>query len=106
MPYYRRIRYLDDLVDKPGPARRARGRDRVPVAAPAESVGAGRDRKTGNTSTSIREDKDFSFSVGLVNRFTRHWTGRIDVQRRERDSSAVGRSYDENAVIVTLSYLR
>lgn len=104
VPYYRRIRYLDDLVES---------QDRRGMLAELEyrlrprltlSVLAARENR--EYVDLDREDDDFSVSVGLVNRFTRHWTGRIDVQRRERDSTAVGRSYDANAVIVTFSYRR
>ncbi|MGH8078070.1 MAG: outer membrane beta-barrel protein [Lysobacter sp.] len=104
VPYYRRVRYIDDLPesqDRRGVLAeielRLRPRLNLSVLAAAEN------REYVDLD---REDDDLSVSVGLVNRFTRHWTGRIDVQRRERDSSAFGRSYDANAVIVTLSYRR
>lgn len=103
-PYYRRIRYIDNAVedqDRRG-ARlsldyRLKPRLTLSLFASAENrdyVGI------------VRKDKDRLASIGLANRFTRHWTGRIDLQRRERDSSAFGRSYDENAVMVSFSYRR
>jgi len=103
-PYYRRIRYIEDVIesqDRRG-ARlaldyRLRPRLTLSLLASAENreyVGI------------ARQDKDRLASIGLANRFTRHWTGRIDLQRRERDSSADGRSYDENAVMVSFSYQR
>ncbi len=56
--------------------------------------------------TSGREDDDLVAGIGLVNQFTRHWSGRIDLRRRERDSTAVGRSYEENTVSLTFIYRR
>ncbi len=53
-----------------------------------------------------RTDRDRTLSIGLVNQFTRHWSARIDLQRRTRDSSAAGLDYDENAAIVAVSYRR
>ena len=104
VPYYRRIHYLDDFdqsQDRQGALGefeyRLRPRLNLSVLAALES----RDYVDIN-----RDDDDFAISVGLVNRFTRHWTGSIDVQHRERDSTAVGRSYDANAVILTFSYMR
>lgn len=104
VPYYRRIRYLDDLFenqDRRGGLVDIEVRLRPRLALTVLAL-----RENRNYIDLLREDKDFAVSVGLVNRFTRHWTGSIDVQRRERDSSAVGRSYDANAVAVSFSYRR
>lgn len=103
-PYYRRIRYIENLVESQD--RRGgsisidyRLRPRLTLVAFA----AAEHREYVDIA---RTDKDLSASIGLTNRFTRHWNGRIDVQRRERDSTESGRSYDENAVMVSLSYQR
>ena len=53
-----------------------------------------------------RLDRDTNFSIGLVKRFTRHWSTRLDLRRRSRDSSVQGFSYDDNAVSVSLVYRR
>ncbi|MEP6634985.1 MAG: outer membrane beta-barrel protein, partial [Luteimonas sp.] len=53
-----------------------------------------------------RTDRDSLASLGLVNQFSRHWIGRIDLQHRKRDSSAPGQDYDENAAVVSFSYRR
>ncbi len=53
-----------------------------------------------------RLDKDTNYSVGLVKRFTRHWSARADLRRRSRDSSVQGFSYDDNAVSLSLVYRR
>lgn len=104
MPYYRRIRYLDALIedqDRRGGLIELEYRLRPRLSLSA--LVAKEDRKYVDI---VRQDQDFAVSVGLVNRFTRHWTGRVDLQRRERDSTAVGRSYEANAALVTVSYRR
>lgn len=53
-----------------------------------------------------REDEDWIAGVGVSHRFTRKWTGRVDLEHRTRESTEFGRSYDENAVMVSLSYRR
>ncbi|GHA74655.1 outer membrane beta-barrel protein [Cognatilysobacter bugurensis] len=53
-----------------------------------------------------REDEDWTAGIGVSHRFTRKWTGRVDLEHRTRESTELGRSYDENAVMVSLSYRR
>lgn len=53
-----------------------------------------------------REDRDSTYAVGLIKRFTRHWSARLDLRRTTRNSSAPGSSYDDNAAIVSVSYQR
>ena len=103
-PYYRRVRYLDDVFedqDRRGVLLnleyRLRPRLDLSVLAVRE------DRKYIDLA---RTDEDTGFSIGLSNRFSRHLTGRIDFQRLERDSDAIGRSYDANAVVVTFTWRR
>lgn len=104
-PYYRRIRYLQDVggdsQDRTGLSVNLDYRVRPLITFSAFLVVEERDFVDLG-----RTDDNLLFSVGLANRFTRHWTGRIDVQRRERDSDVMGRSYDENAVMINFSYQR
>ncbi len=51
-------------------------------------------------------DRNRAYRVGLVNQFTRHWSGRIDLGHRERDSNAIGRSYDVNTIALSVLYRR
>lgn len=53
-----------------------------------------------------REDEDSIAALALTQHFTRHWSGRVDLQVRERSSTEIGQSYDENAVIASVSYRR
>ncbi len=53
-----------------------------------------------------RTDHDFTADASLTNQFTRHWIGRVDLERRRRNSSVALQSYTENAVIFTLTYRR
>lgn len=103
-PYYRRIRYLEQLVED---------QDRRGVVASLEhrlrprlTLSAYAAREEREFVDINREDDDTVLSVGLANRFTRHWTGRVELQRRDRDSTAPGRSYEENAVMISFSYQR
>lgn len=103
-PYLRRIRYYEDIApsqDRRGVAASLEHRLRPRLTLSAYGVMESRE------FTGIaREDDDFVIGVGLENRFTRHWTGRMDVLRQERDSTDVGRSYTENAVMISFSYRR
>jgi len=103
-PYYRSLDYLEDIPEN----QRRDGlvlsmehklRPRLTLAA----YGARENREYLDLD---RKDKNLFLSVSLANRFTRHWTGQVDLQRRERDSTAADESYDENAVVVSFSYRR
>lgn len=103
-PYARRVRYIDDFVPSEnrrgvfvGVEHRLRPRLDLSVQAGAEN------REYTNLA---REDDNFVVGVGLTNRFTRNWTGRVELQHVERDSSALGRDYKANAVLVSFTYRR
>ncbi|GAB3330836.1 outer membrane beta-barrel protein [Marilutibacter aestuarii] len=64
------------------------------------------DHQRRDFTVTSRLDKDTNFGVGLAKRFTRHWSARLDLRRRSRDSSVQGFSYDDNAVTVSLVYRR
>ncbi|MFT3761960.1 MAG: hypothetical protein QM761_04950 [Pseudoxanthomonas sp.] len=53
-----------------------------------------------------RKDTDRSAGLALGRDFSRHWIGRVEIQRRERNSSEPGQSYSENAVIISFHYRR
>ena len=103
-PYYRRIRYLEEVVE----SQERRGlslslEHRLRPRLTLYGYAAREDREFLDVG---REDEDSILSVGLENRFTRHWSGRVDLQRRERDSSEASRGYSENAIMVSFSYRR
>lgn len=103
-PYYRRIRYLEEVVE----SQERRGltlslEHRLRPRLTLSGYAAREDREFLGVG---REDEDSILSVGLENRFTRHWSGRVDLQRRERDSNEASRSYAENAIMVSFSYRR
>ena len=101
-PYYRRIRYVEELA--PSQDRRGASVNIDYRLRPRLTLAFQLAREHRDYIGIAREDKDLVASIGLANRFNRHWTGRADFQRRERDSTEPGRSYDENAVMVSLSY--
>lgn len=103
-PYYRRIRYLEEVVE----SQERRGltlslEHRLRPRLTLSGYAAREDREFFGVA---REDEDSILGVGLENRFTRHWSGRVDLQRRERDSTEASRSYSENAIMVSFSYRR
>lgn len=53
-----------------------------------------------------RRDRGYIAALSWAHRMTRHWSWRADLQHRQRDSSVAGASYDENAVVFSVSYLR
>ena len=53
-----------------------------------------------------RDDADLFLSVGVTNEITRHWLWRLELLRRQRDSSEPGRDYEENAAAFSLIYRR
>lgn len=103
-PYYRRMRYIEELVvDQDRRGARINIDYRL---KPRLTLTAYAGRENREYLGISRKDKDLVASIGLANRFTRHWTGRVDLLRRERDSNEFGRSFDENAVTVSFSYQR
>ncbi len=53
-----------------------------------------------------RTDRSYIAALSFANRLSRNWSWRADLQRRQRDSSATGASYDENALVLSIAYLR
>ncbi|MCF7220934.1 outer membrane beta-barrel protein [Marilutibacter chinensis] len=104
IPYARRVRYLDATLEdenRRGVIVSASYRLRPRLTATFYAL-----RENREFVDIDREDDDFTYSIGLANRFTRHWTGRIDFLHQERDSNVDRRSFDSNAVLVSLSYRR
>lgn len=53
-----------------------------------------------------REDDESTLGVALTHEFTRNWSTRLDLLRRQRDSSEAGQDYDENAAAISITYRR
>lgn len=53
-----------------------------------------------------REDEDTRFRIGLSYQFSRHLSGSVSWQRRDRDSSVQGDDYQEDLAMIGLSYRR
>ena len=103
-PSVERVRYEDGFSeDQRTRSARFNLRYRLTSRLIASFMASKRDREL---ETSGREDDDLVAGIGLVNQFTRHWSGRIDLRRRERDSSVAGRSYEENTISLTFIYHR
>ncbi|HEY5971946.1 MAG TPA: outer membrane beta-barrel protein [Pseudoxanthomonas sp.] len=103
-PSFERIRYVDGFSeDQRTRSARFNLRYRLTTRLIASFMATKRVREF---EVSDREDDDLVAGIGLINQFTRHWTGRIDFKRRERDSNVVGRSYRENSIALTFTYRR
>ena len=53
-----------------------------------------------------REDDDTLARIGLTYEFSRHLSGSVGEQRRDRDSNIPGQDYRENVATVSISYRR
>ena len=103
-PSWQRLHYLDGLTqDQRTRSARFSLRYRLTTRLIASFMAS---KKVREFSDSGREDDDLVAGIGLVNEFTRHWAGRIDLKRRERDSNVVGRSYNENSIALTFIFRR
>lgn len=105
-PYYQRIAYLDAQAlaqdqDSRGGLLALSWRLRE---ATTLDLQVAHDRR--DYDALDRRDRDSTARVGLAHAFTRHWTGRVDLLRRERGSSVPGQDFDENAISVSLLYRR
>lgn len=54
----------------------------------------------------LRDDADLFLNIAIANQMTRHWAWRLELIRRQRDSTESGRDYDENAAAIALIYRR
>lgn len=100
------VRYESDLTQIPDWNTRGGFIDLGYRVRPRLTLSASAYQETRTFEDFSRRDRDRTLSIGLVNQFTRHWSARIDLQRRTRDSTAAGQDYDENAAIVSVSYRR
>lgn len=103
-PQYQRIRYDDPLT----PDQQSRG-GYVELGfklQPRTTLSFLAAQDTREFDDLSRRDRDQTLNLGLRQEFTRHWSGRLDLQHRRRDSSVALQSYNENAVIVAFSYQR
>jgi len=103
-PFYQRINYLSSLAqDEESHGGFAQLSYQVRPRMTLSLVAAQEDRKFSDPG---RRDRDLTVNVALENRFTRNWSARFELQRRQRNSSETGQDYDENAAIVSFSYRR
>lgn len=103
-PYYEHVRYLDGIT----PEQRSRGAalELGYRLRPRTTLSLVADRQHRRFTEFSRDDEDFVASIGLVDRLTRHWSWRVDLQHRRRDSSDASQAYDENAAILAITYRR
>jgi len=103
-PYYERIRYLTVSTED---------QDVKAVSAmldwrlrPNLNLSLAAVRQDREYRDILRDDTSTIVNLALTREFSRHWSGRISVQRAERDSSSVTQSYTENSAMLTMTYRR
>ena len=103
-PYYQRISYVDSLA----PDERSWGgfAQLSYKIRPLTTLSLAAAQEQRSFQDPSRRNRDFTASLALEHQFTRHWSTRYELQRRERNSSEAGQDYDENAAIVSFSYRR
>lgn len=70
------------------------------------SIGARAIEETRDYDQISRRDKDLVYGFYISGNWTAHWGWRAEVQRRERHSTAVDSSYNDNVQMFTVSYHR
>lgn len=103
-PYVDRVDYTDALL--PGWETHGVYVDVEYRLRPQLSLTASAAREDREFDDASREDDDSLFRIGLSYQFSRHLTGSVGWQRRDRDSSMPGQGYRENLATIGISYRR
>lgn len=102
-PYYQRINYQDTTPDQTSRGGFVNADVRL---RPRLSLGAQVGYERRRFDTTAQRDRDLTLQVALTRTFTEHWSARLGVQRRERNSSNVAQSYNENLATFTVTWRR
>lgn len=103
-PYYERFDYVSGLSQDVEARGASAGIDyRLTPRTTLSLTGA---RQSRELFDGTQDDDDRVLRLGLEHEFTRHWRGAVAVQRRERDSSIAGQSYDENLAMLSVTWRR
>jgi hypothetical protein len=103
-PYREHIRYLEGIA----PEQRSHG-GTVQLdyrLRPRTTLSFIADRQQRRFVGLSRDDEDFVAIISLLDRLTRHWSVRFDLQHRQRDSSVADQAHDENAAVLAITYRR
>jgi hypothetical protein len=103
-PYYERVRYLEGPLsdqDNKGTLLNVSFRLKPQLLL---SLSASKEQR--DFEDSDRRDKDTYFNLELSRQFSRRWSARINLLRRERDSTNPGSSYTENVATLTVAFNR
>lgn len=103
-PYYQRINYQDAIT--PDQTSRGGFANAELRLQPSLSLGTQVAYERRHFDTNFRLDRDLTLQLALTKTFTAHWSTRLGLQRRERNSSDALQSYNENLVSLTVSYRR
>ena len=103
-PYYERIRYLATSTENQDITGITLNADYQLRPLTTFSLVAVRQKR--EYDDIFRSDTSTIFNFGVSRQFTRHWNGRVYVQRAERDSSSFSQSYVENSVFLSISWRR
>lgn len=103
-PYYERFDYISGLSQDVEARGVSAGIDYR--LAPRTALSLTGTRQSRDLFDGSQDDDDSVLRLGLSHEFTRHWSGTVAVQRRERDSSIAGQSYDENLAMLSVTWRR
>lgn len=103
-PAYQKARYISDALDdqniRDGYIEFGyRVRPLIVVSARASA----RDR---NYIVQQRRDRDRVYGLGFEQRLNRHWSWEAEILRNTRDSTAIGRDYEENSIGLAVIWRR
>jgi hypothetical protein len=103
-PYYERFDYVSGLSQDVEARGASAGIDyRLTPRTTLSLTGAHQSRELFDGS---QDDDDSMLRLGLEREFTRHWRALVAVQRRERDSSIAGQSYEEDLAMLSVTWRR
>ncbi|HVI59239.1 MAG TPA: outer membrane beta-barrel protein [Luteimonas sp.] len=103
-PFYQRVGYVDaTALDEKSWGGLLEATYKITPRMTLGATAAYTDRRYEDLT---RRDRDGYFNIALENRFTRNWSASIALQRSQRNSTATGQDFEENAAIVSFSYRR
>lgn len=103
-PYYERFDYVSGLSQDVEARGASAGVDYR--LRPRTTLSLTGTRQSRELFDGTQDDDDSVLRLGLEHEFTRHWRGEVAVQRRERDSSIAGQSYEENLAMLSVTWRR
>lgn len=103
-PYYRRINYIGDTTLNRN--ERGAGLDLSWRMTPVMTAGFRAGVIRADYTTLDRRDTSYAFGPNLSDQLTPHWSWSAQLVHSHRNSTEIGRSYNDNAAFFVLAYKR